>query len=73
MKGECVALGYDKIELTCSEEQLVTASNVRVDFGGYPSQWIELLLRFPKLKWMLFSDCDRQPDVGQSAEESEKP
>ena len=68
MKGECVALGYDKIELTCSEEQLVTASNVRVDFGGYPSQWIELLLRFPKLKWMLFNDCEHQPVNGSGWE-----
>ena len=47
VKGECVALGYDEIKLTCSEEQLATTSSGRVDFGGYPAQWIELLLRFP--------------------------
>ena len=64
VKGECIALGYDKIELTCSEEQLATANNVRVDFGGYPAQWIDLLLRFPKLKVMLFNDCHYQPDNG---------
>ena len=64
VKDECVTLGHDKIELNCSEEQLATASNARVDFGGYPSQWIGLLLRFPKLKCMLFNDCYCQPDNG---------
>ena len=29
VKDECVALGYDEIKLTCSEEQLATTSNVR--------------------------------------------
>ena len=68
VKGECVALGHDKIELTCSEEQLATTSNVRVDFGGYPAQWIDSLLRFPKLKSMLFNDCYHQPDNGSGWE-----
>ncbi|MBP5638244.1 MAG: hypothetical protein J6X55_02105 [Victivallales bacterium] len=68
VKGECVALGYDKFELTCSEEQLATATNVRVDFGGYPAQWIDLLRRFPKLKSMLFNDCYHQPDNGSGWE-----
>lgn len=68
VKDECVALGYDEIKLTCSEERLATASNVRVDFGGYPAQWIDLLLRFPKLKSMLFNDCYHQPDNGSGWE-----
>lgn len=66
--GECVALGYGKIELTCSEEQLATADSVRVDFGGYPAQWLDLLLRFPKLKSIFFNDCYCQPDNGSGWE-----
>ena len=68
VKDECVELGYDEIKLTCSEEQLATTSNVRVDFGGYPAQWIVLLLRFPKLKKMLFNDCYHRPDNGSGWE-----
>ena len=63
-----VGLGYDKIELTCSEERLATATDVRVDFGGHPSQWIDLLLRFLNLKRLLLNDCYCQPDHGSGWE-----
>ena len=63
-----VCLGYDKVELTCSDEELETATDVRVDFGNYPALWIDLLMRFPKLKSLLFNDCYSQPDNGSGWE-----
>ena len=63
-----VCLGYDKVELTCSDEELETATDVSVFFGNYPALWIDLLMRFPKLKSLFFNDCNSQPDNGSGWE-----
>lgn len=63
-----VCLGYHNVEMTCSDEELKTATDVSVVFGNYPALWIDFLMRFFKLKSLFFNDCYYQPDNGSGWE-----